>query len=247
MVALIGASGSGKSTLLRMIAGLMPCDRSNGGEIIVAGNSIQRAGRLSKQVRRARTGIGFVFQQFNLVDRLPVLTNVLIGTLGRIPLYRSMLGWFTAEERHVALAALLRVGIGAQAHQRASTLSGGQQQRAAIARALTQKAGLILADEPIASLDPASSRNVMEILADINRQDRITVVVSLHQVDYARRFCPRVIALKEGIVAFDGPSSQLTNDRLQEIYGIDSDIFGDDETEPTRVPPRLITGAGAFA
>lgn len=219
MVALIGASGSGKSTLLRHVCGLTASDRGGTGVITVDGRCVQRRGRLARDVRRSRAGIGFVFQQFNLVGRLTVETNVLAGALSRLPLWRTLPGWFTAEERERARAALARVGIADLAEQRASTLSGGQQQRAAIARTLVQGAKIILADEPIASLDPESARRVMQTLADLNRQDGITVMVSLHQVDVAVRFCRRVVALREGRILFDGTPEALTPGLLAEIYG----------------------------
>ncbi len=167
--------------------------------------------------------MSILFQQFNLVSRLSVLTNVLIGKLGRIPRWRGTFGLFNAAEKEEAKAALARVGIGKVARQRASTLSGGQQQRAAIARTLVQKSRILIADEPIASLDPASARRVMDILADINRTDGITVLVSLHQVEYARRYFPRTIAMRDGQVVFDGPSSALTNAFLSELYGAASE------------------------
>ena len=219
MVALIGASGSGKSTLLRHVAGLISGDAGSASAVTVHGAAIQQGGRIAPDIRRRRREIGFVFQQFNLVGRLPVITNVLIGALGRVPPWRSAVRWFTTAERRRALTALARVGIGDLGWQRASTLSGGQQQRAAIARALVQEARVILADEPIASLDPESSRRVMETLARINREDGTTVLVSLHQVDVARRYCPRVVALRDGRVVFDGPSAALTPDLLRDLYG----------------------------
>jgi phosphonate transport system ATP-binding protein len=222
MVALIGASGSGKSTLIRHVAGL---ERGDGeaSRITVHDRVMQHGGKLSAEARVMRREVGVVFQQFNLVNRLPVLTNVLIGCLGRIPAWRGTFGWFTRDEQLGAMQALARVGIAERARQRSSTLSGGQQQRAAIARALVQGARILLADEPIASLDPASARRVMETMAEINRVDGITVVVSLHQVEYARLYCPRTIALKAGEIAFDGPSEALTNDFLREIYGAASE------------------------
>jgi phosphonate transport system ATP-binding protein len=246
MVALIGASGSGKSTLLRHVAGLVAGDRTAGG-VAVLGRPLQRAGRLSPNIRSLRANMGFVFQQFNLVDRLPVLTNVMTGALSRLPLWRTLLRWFPEHERLAAYRALCRVGIGAQALQRASTLSGGQQQRAAIARTLVQGAKIVLADEPIASLDPESSRRVMEILATINREDGITVVVSLHQVDYAVKFCRRVVALKDGRVRFDGPSASLTPALLQEIYGSELSWDGDHAPvlEPAFTPGAALAGARA--
>ena len=223
MVALIGASGSGKSTLLRHVAGLMPGDAAKGSSIEVASLCVQREGRIQPDVRRIRAQVGFVFQQFNLVDRLPVLMNVLVGRLHRMPWWRGWTRWFNAQERQLALDALARVGIAECHAQRASTLSGGQQQRAAIARTLVQGARVVLADEPIASLDPESSRKVMEILARVNREDGCTVVVSLHQVDMAMRYCPRVIALHQGRVVFDGPSRELTPTLLRGLYGMQAD------------------------
>lgn len=220
MVALIGASGSGKSTLLRHVAGLLCGDR---GEVLVQGEALQRDGRLCRNVRRVRAGIGFVFQQFNLVARLSLIVNVMTGMLHRMPLWRSLPRWFTREEVRRGFEALGRVGIADHAAQRASTLSGGQQQRAAIARTLVQGARIVLADEPIASLDPESSRRVMEILASINREDRCTVVVSLHQVNVALKYCPRTVALHSGRVVYDGPSANLTPALLRELYGAEAD------------------------
>jgi phosphonate transport system ATP-binding protein len=236
MVGLIGSSGSGKSTLLRHLAGLVPGDQGESGKVEMAGSLVQRGGRLSRDIRRRRASIGFVFQQFNLVGRLPVLTNVLVGALGRTPSWRSLLGLFTRADRDLAMRALQRVGIAEKAHARASTLSGGQQQRAAIARALVQQASVILADEPIASLDPESSRRVMEILSEINRTDRITVLVSLHQVDIARHYCPRIVALRHGRIAFDGPAAELTDERLKDIYG--SDVAAEFLAPAMGTPPR---------
>ena len=222
MVALIGASGSGKSTLLRHLSGLVRSDAGS-AQVQVGGRTVQRGGRLQRDVRHTRAQIGFVFQQFNLVDRLPVLTNVLAGLLPRVPMWRSLTRQFTADERRQGLEALARVGIAEHAYKRASELSGGQQQRAAIARTLVQGAKVILADEPIASLDPESARRVMQILATINREDRTTVLVSLHQVDIAMRFCPRTVALRQGRVVFDGPSRELTPAMLRDLYGMEAD------------------------
>jgi len=230
MVALIGASGSGKSTLLRHIAGLVCADRQGGGSVRVLGRPIQQQGRLDGKVRRLRADIGYIFQQFNLVNRLSVLDNVLLGFLGRVPRWRGSLGLFSPSQKQQALDALERVGLAGYAEQRASTLSGGQQQRVAIARALTQRAEVILADEPIASLDPESARKVMEVLADINREDGKTVVVTLHQVDYAMRYCQRVVALKGGRIHYDGLASRLDGQSLNELYGADLDtrlLFAD--------------------
>lgn len=219
MVALLGPSGSGKSTLLRHINGLTCSDKKTQGSIEVLNQAVQTEGKLSKTVRQSRQKMGYIFQQFNLVNRLSVLQNVLIGSLSETPIWRSLTGRFSYQSKVQALAALERVGMAQFAHQRVSTLSGGQQQRVAIARALMQKAQVILADEPIASLDPESSRIVMDILTDINQKEGITIVVTLHQVDYAKRYCPRVVALKQGEVFFDGASSALDESTLAALYG----------------------------
>jgi phosphonate transport system ATP-binding protein len=216
MVALIGASGSGKSTLLRHIPGFVAADR---GMVRVLGRATQTDGRISRSIRGQRSEIGFVFQQFNLVGRLSVMTNVLTGLLHRSPGWRRALARFSHAERLQAMQALESVGIGGSAFQRASTLSGGQQQRAALARCLVQGARVVLADEPIASLDPESSRNVMELLASMNREHGCTVLVSLHQVEFAMRYCPRTIALRAGRIVHDGPSSALTPALLGDLYG----------------------------
>ena len=223
MVALIGASGSGKSTLLRHVAGLLAADGGSDSLVEIDGRRVQQGGRIDRNIRQVRAQVGFVFQQFNLVGRLPVLMNVLVGLLHRTPWWRAWLRAFTARDKALALEALARVGIAECHAQRASTLSGGQQQRAAIARTLVQGARLVLADEPIASLDPESTRKVMDILARINREDGCTIVVSLHQVDVARKYCPRVVALHQGRVVFDGPSAALTPALLRELYGVQAD------------------------
>lgn len=244
MIALIGASGSGKSTLLRHMAGLMAGDSHTGGSIEVHGRTVQRDGKIAGDIRAVRSGIGFVFQQFNLVGRLPVLVNVLAGTLHKVPMWRSLTRWFTPEEKARGVEALRRVGIADCCAQRASTLSGGQQQRAAIARAMVQGAKVILADEPIASLDPESSRKVMDILARVNREDRCTVVVSLHQVNVAKKYCARTVALHQGKVVYDGPSDGLTPGVLRELYGAEADeilSLGDAISsleDRARIPPQ---------
>lgn len=232
MVALIGASGSGKSTLIRHLSGLVTGARSS-GSIHVLNHEVQNQGRLARDLRRLRVRVGIIFQQFNLVSRLSLLTNVQAGILGRIPAWRGCLGLFTRQEQRQAMEALQRVGMAKYAAQRASTLSGGQQQRGAIARTLVQQAEIILADEPIASLDPESARRVMDLLARVNREDGRTIVVSLHQVEYAINYCPRTLALREGQVVYDGPSSALTPDFLREIYGAESDeLFAPTEPDP---------------
>ena len=225
MVALIGPSGSGKSTLMRAAAGLQPIDTGS-GRILAFGETVQEHGRVSSRVRQVRARIGFVFQQFNLVGRLSLFTNAALGLLGRTPGLRGLIGLWTTQEKATVMAALQRVGLADQAGQRADLLSGGQQQRAAIARALVQQAAVIFADEPVASLDPVSARKVMELLCDLNRRDGIGVFVSLHQVDYALRYCRRIVALKDGKVAYDGPPSTLDHAALVGIYGPEiEDVF----------------------
>ena len=225
MIALIGPSGSGKSTLLRSISGLQTIDPGE-GTIVAFGGPVQAKGRISDKVREARIRIGFIFQQFNLVGRLDLFTNVALGSMGRIGFWRGLFGQWPDETKAAAMAAMHRVGVSEYAGQRANTLSGGQQQRAAIARALVQKAKIILADEPVASLDPVSARKVMEILKELNDTDGLTVVVTLHQVDYALRYCPRVVALKAGKIVYDGPATGLGRDKLIDIYGPEfEDVF----------------------
>lgn len=218
MVALLGPSGSGKSTLLRHLSGLIRADHNSESHIQLLGRTVQRHGRLARDIRQIRAHTGYIFQQFNLVNRLSVMENVLIGALGSTPFWRTCLRWFTPTQKQQALQALNRVGMANVAHQRVSTLSGGQQQRVAIARALMQQASIILADEPIASLDPESARIVMEILQDINRKDGITVVVTLHQVDYAMRYCERIVALRQGNVVFDGARHQFDEQQREHLY-----------------------------
>src|SRR5579862_8497030 len=218
MIALIGPSGSGKSTLLRSLSGLIPIDADDG--VVEAFDlQVQARGKVSDKVREARIRIGFIFQQFNLVARLSLFTNAALGSLGRIGFWRGLLGLWPVETKAATMAALARVGVADYAGQRAGTLSGGQQQRGAIARALVQQAKVILADEPVASLDPVAARRVMEILKERNAQDGLTVLVTLHQVDYALRYCDRAVALKAGQVVYDGPTDGLDRARLIDIYG----------------------------
>jgi len=218
MVALIGPSGSGKSTLLRSITGLQTID-SGKGVIEVFGETVQKNGRTTRSVRAARQKLGMIFQQFNLVGRLSLFSNVMLGALGRLPGWRGFLGAWPSADKRIAMAALHRVGVSEYAAQRANTLSGGQQQRAAIARALVQGAQAIVADEPVASLDPVSARKVMELLVELNQRDGLGVIVTLHQVDYAIRYCERVVALKAGQIVYDGPSTGLDTKQLIDIYG----------------------------
>jgi phosphonate transport system ATP-binding protein len=231
MVALIGASGSGKTTLIRAIAGLLPVDKprrhtstdAGSGSIVIFGESMQSNGRVAGSAKGMRARVGVIFQQFNLVPRLSVLTNVCLGAIGRMPFLRGTFGFFSLQDKQCAVQALDRVGIAEHALKRGSELSGGQQQRAAIARTLVQRAELLIADEPIASLDPRSARRVMDLLADMNRRDGLTVLISLHQVEYALAYCPRTIALQAGRIVYDGPSKALTPAVLASIYGAEAD------------------------
>lgn len=252
MVGLIGASGSGKSTLIRAIAGLTAIDRKRndgGGVIELFSEPMQRDGRITRTAKSLRGRTGVVFQQFNLVPRLSVLTNVCLGFLGRVPLSQAMRGHFTLEQKRQAMFALSRVGMSEHALKRGNELSGGQQQRAAIARALVQGAEFIVADEPIASLDPHAARRVMDILAELNRRDGITVLVSLHQVEYALRYCPRTIALKDGTIAYDGSSSAITPEFLNAIYGAESeDLFASIDAALFSIfAPNAVSGSGRHA
>ncbi|MCI9867409.1 phosphonate ABC transporter ATP-binding protein [Rhizobium skierniewicense] len=240
MVALIGASGSGKSTLIRHLAGLETADGQS-GQIDILGTVSQKAGRMTGRVKRGAVSV--IFQQFNLVGRLSVLTNVLVGHLGHVPRWRGTLGLFNRAEKDKARAALARVGIPQVAAQRSSTLSGGQQQRAAIARTLVQGAKILIADEPISALDPSSARRVMDVLADINAQDDITILVSLHQVEYARRYCKRTIAMRDGVIVFDGPSTALSNAFLAELYGSASEELVLPDAPAEQSTPVVATGS----
>jgi phosphonate transport system ATP-binding protein len=212
-VALIGPSGAGKSTFLRCVNGLV---EPTAGEVSVNGRAV--VGATERELRRIRAGIGFVFQQFNLLRRLSVLENVLIGRLAHTPRWRSLSGWFPSRDVERARAALERVGLGGLAGRRADTLSGGQQQRVAIARALVQEPHIILADEPMASLDPSLSRSVMETLRDINREDGTTIVTSLHVLELALAYGRRIIGLRAGRVVHDGPPESLAGGRAALIF-----------------------------
>jgi phosphonate transport system ATP-binding protein len=203
------------------------------------GLPVQRRGRFARGIRKRRAAIGFIFQQFNLVHRLTLITNVLTGLLAQMPLHRRLLGWFTRREKSAAMAALAAVDMSEYASQRAGTLSGGQQQRGAIARAIVQGAKVILADEPIASLDPESARLVMEGLRRMNHDRNATIVVSVHQIEYARRYCDRVIALKDGQIVHDAAASSLEENTLRGIFGTEyARRRGGDDRRATE-PPEL--------
>jgi phosphonate transport system ATP-binding protein len=211
---IIGLSGSGKSTLLRCVNRLV---EPTAGKIWLDDVEVTRLP--PSELRQARKRMGMIFQQFNLVKRSSVLTNVLAGRLGSTGAWQSLAGRFPPQDYHRAFANLERVGIPEKAYQRADTLSGGQQQRVAIARALMQEPKLMLADEPVASLDPATSHSVMKYLEEINQQDGITVICNLHFLSLARRYATRVLALKAGRIVFDGLPSEIDEQRFREIYG----------------------------
>ena len=221
-VGLLGASGSGKSTLLRSICGLELLDGKDSA-VALSGKTLQSGGVLSPEVRKLRHQTGIIFQQFNFVSRMSLLSNVLTGLLAHMPLWRVLSASFTHDQQLRALQALESVDLADYALQRASTLSGGQQQRAAVARALLQGARILLADEPVASLDPESARRVMHLLRQLNQESGMTLVVSLHNVAMARQYCARIVALRAGKVVFDGPPAQLTDTDLRDLYGSHSD------------------------
>jgi phosphonate transport system ATP-binding protein len=213
-VALIGPSGAGKSTLLRCLNGLVI---PTAGLVRIGGEAV--TGASPETLRRVRARIGFVFQQFNLQRRLTVLENALVGGLARASRWRSLVGWFAAPEISRAHAILTRVGLDGLADRRVDTLSGGQQQRVAIARALLQEPAVILADEPMSSLDPALAHTVMEFLRRINREDGNTVVASLHVLELAQAYGRRVIGLSRGRVVHDGPPESLDAEATARIFG----------------------------
>jgi phosphonate transport system ATP-binding protein len=211
---IIGLSGSGKSTLLRCMNRLIP---PTSGRIIFQGRDVTAATR--EELREIRRTIGMIFQHFNLVKRASVLTNVLAGRLGYLPPAWALVNYFPGSDIEHAAANLERVGIVEQAQRRADTLSGGQQQRVGIARALMQEPRLILADEPVASLDPALSHTILRYLEELNKKDGITIVCSLHFLSLARRYGTRILALKAGEIVFDGLPREIDEARFKEIYG----------------------------
>ncbi|WP_183848378.1 phosphonate ABC transporter ATP-binding protein [Rhizobium sp. BK379] len=225
MVGIIGRSGAGKSTLLRMINRLQ---EPSSGTIHFGG--VEVSGLRGQALRNWQRDCAMIFQQFNLVPRLDVLTNVMLGRLNHRSTVLSLLNVFSREERIQAIAALERLGIEQTALQAAGTLSGGQQQRVAIARALMQNPKMVLADEPIASLDPLNAKIVMDALRDINEREGITVITNLHTLDTARSYCERIVGMAGGRVVFDGKPSELTTEAVKEIYGTDKDGAGIDET-----------------
>jgi phosphonate transport system ATP-binding protein len=217
ITAVIGPSGTGKSTLLRCVNRLVD---PTAGEILFDGRDI--AHLRGRELRETRRRIGMVFQEFNLVERLSVMENVLSGRLGYTPAFKAWLRKFPAEDIDAAYKLLDRVGLASFANQRADALSGGQRQRVGIARALMQRPRLLLADEPTSSLDPKTSVEIMELMKDVGREQALPVIVNMHDVELARRFADRVVGMSEGRVVYDGTGAGLTDDVLKSIYGGES-------------------------
>lgn len=212
-VAIIGPSGAGKSTLLRCINRLI---EPTEGAVLLGGMDTTKAG--PRHIRKLRREVGMIFQSFNLVQRVTVLRNVLHGRLGYMDPVRGSLGLFSKKDIEEAKQILVRLGLQQQMFKRADELSGGQQQRVGIARALSQKPKIILADEPIASLDPVTSESIMRHLYAICREDGITCLVNLHQVEVAKKFATRIIGIHKGTIVFDGPPEELTDDVIEQVY-----------------------------
>lgn len=213
MVSVIGPSGAGKSTLLRCINRLID---ASSGSVVFDGEDI--TGIRRKELRRVRTKTGMIFQHYNLVDRLSVVENVLHGRLGHKSTLSGAIGYYSEKEKKQAFRILDKLGLADQAYKRCDELSGGQKQRVGIARALMQEPKLLLCDEPIASLDPSSSKVIMDYLVDINRNMDITVILNLHQVDVAVKYTRRVIGITAGRVVYDGPSDKLDKGTIHQIY-----------------------------
>jgi len=220
-LSIIGLSGSGKSTLLRCINRLVEPTK---GDIIFDDTNITTASQ--DELRRIRRKIGMIFQHFNLVERSKVLTNVLAGRLGYTNPAMSLVNRFSSSDVEMALKQLDRVGIRDQANKRADELSGGQQQRVSIARAMMQNPKIILADEPVASLDPVLAHSIMQYLEKINKEDGVTVICSLHFLDLVHRYANRAIALNAGKLMFDGSPKDIDDDKFKEIYGKEAERVG---------------------
>jgi|SRR5690625_4762994 len=213
-VVIVGLSGAGKSTLIRSINRLVT---ATSGEILLNEEDILKF--KERDLRKLRTKVGMIFQSYNLVSRMSVLRNVLAGRLGHTGTIRSLLGLFPKEDVQLAMNNLERVGIADKAYERADRLSGGQQQRASIARVVTQKPEVILADEPVASLDPPTSHQVMKDLRKISKEENLTTIVNLHFIDMAQEYADRIIGLRDGEIVFDGPVNEVKEETFEEIYG----------------------------
>ncbi|KKI94137.1 phosphonate ABC transporter ATP-binding protein [Bacillus sp. SA1-12] len=212
-IVVIGPSGAGKSTFIRCINRLVD---PSAGEIIFDGQHLEKLS--GRNLRKERSKIGMIFQHYNLVGRTNVIKNVLHGQLSNIPLYKSLLGLYRYEDKKEAVELLKKVGLQDQIYKRADEFSGGQMQRVGICRAILQRPKLLLADEPIASLDPLSANIVMQQLHTISHEKKLTCIVNLHQVDYAKKYATRIIGIKKGKVVFDGAPSRLTDELILDIY-----------------------------
>lgn len=228
-VAIIGPSGAGKSTLLRSIKGYV---RPDEGKVEVLGVNLWTAKR--KDQRRVNRRIGLVYQQFHLATRLTVLDNVLCGRLGCTSPWRSVLGIFSDEDLEIAWSAIREVGLHEMVHQRADTLSGGEQQRVAVARAMAQQPSIILADEPVSSLDPVRAADILDLITQVQMHHNAALVMSLHQPHLAKQFAQRIIGLRDGRIIFDGASDEMNEDKLEEIYRGDNLISFNEASARTR-------------
>ncbi|MBC7810873.1 MAG: phosphonate ABC transporter ATP-binding protein [Burkholderiales bacterium] len=231
IIAVIGRSGAGKSTLLRCINGLQ---KPTSGQIILDGENITAMN--NSQLRNARCHIGFIWQEYNLVERLPALTNVLTGRLGHNRSLASLVYYFDRGHREIALRSLERVNLMHRAQLRADQLSGGEKQRVAIARAIAQQPKIILADEPVASLDPELSVQVMSDLARVAREDGVLTLINIHHVELAKEFTDRLIGIAQGMVVYDGAPDGLTDEIMHRIYRFDADKALPHEKMPSLEP-----------
>lgn len=213
-VVIVGMSGAGKSTLMKCINRMVI---PTGGEVIVDNQTVSKL--KESRLRQLRTQIGIIFQDYNLVKRMSVLRNVMVGRLGHTSTFNSLIGRFPQEDLQLAMRNLKRIGIDEKAYVRSDQLSGGQQQRVSIARVLTQQPKIILADEPVASLDPPTSHQVMRDLKRVSKEDGLTTIVNLHFIDLAMEYADRIIGMREGEIVFDGPIAEVTEKTFEEIYG----------------------------
>lgn len=223
-IAIIGLSGAGKSTLIRLINKMIPVTV---GELVVNGTIVDDKLK-GKELRKFRRGIGMIFQSFNLIGRTTVLKNVLAARVADIPFFKSMLGYYSKEDKIIALNALEQLGILEKAYSRADKLSGGQMQRVALARTIAQNPNIMLADEPVASLDPITATQVMKDFEKVNKELNMTVLANMHHVDMALKFATRVIGINDGEIIYDGPASAVDNALLKKVYGrelTDDDIM----------------------
>ncbi|MCC5889935.1 MAG: phosphonate ABC transporter ATP-binding protein [Alkalibacterium sp.] len=213
-VVIVGMSGAGKSTLIKTINRLATVTE---GEVLVDSENVMRL--KENRLRKLRTQIGIIFQDYNLVGRMSAIRNVMVGRLGHTTTFKSIIGRFPQKDLQLAMRNLERVGIGEKAYVRADQLSGGQKQRVSIARVLTQQPKIILADEPVASLDPPTSHKVMRDLKRVSKEDELTTVVNLHFIDLAMEYADRIIGMREGEIVFDGPIEEVSEKTFEEIYG----------------------------